>query len=176
MDRRHALQALFAAPLPLLAAPRAPTLPPPAAARTLPQLSFSTPTLDESMQRMCDRYLEHVRAYLLKEKIRNPFKGTMDEPNEGFMRSVEGQIDIPEVGVDDFRREVFVFIGFMHLDGVKFTWHSNPELKEAFIRKFDADLRCWPPHGKYPIINSLRNDFYPTYWVKSPISLVSPVS
>jgi hypothetical protein len=52
--------------------------------------------------------------------------------DEKFMRDVECKIDIPEWGVDDFRRSVFAFYGVMLHKNQQFQWNSNPKLSEAF--------------------------------------------
>ncbi|MDW8246237.1 MAG: serine protein kinase, partial [Sandaracinaceae bacterium] len=60
---------------------------------------------EEAISRLCANYIDNVRAYLLKEKVKNRYTGRDEEPDERLMRSIEEKIDIPESRKDDFRRE-----------------------------------------------------------------------
>ncbi|HND84806.1 MAG TPA: serine protein kinase, partial [Pseudobdellovibrionaceae bacterium] len=52
---------------------------------------------DESaMARLCANYIDNVKAYTQKEKVRNPFTGNDEEPDERLMRNIEEKIEIPE--------------------------------------------------------------------------------
>ncbi|MCB0347236.1 MAG: serine protein kinase, partial [Bdellovibrionales bacterium] len=58
-----------------------------------------------ALQRLCGNYIDNVKAYTQKEKVKNPFNGQYEEPEERLMRSIEEKIEIPESRKDDFRRE-----------------------------------------------------------------------
>jgi serine protein kinase len=67
---------------------------------------------DESaLSRLCANYIDNVKAITQKEKVRNPFTGMDEEPDERLMRSIEEKIEIPESRKDDFRREIMNYIG-----------------------------------------------------------------
>lgn len=71
--------------------------------------------------------------------------------DEDFLRDIEGRINIPEQGADDFRRMYAAFIGTLGVD-VSFDghepvlvdrfdrvkWNSNPKLKEAIESYYNA--------------------------------------
>ena len=61
---------------------------------------------EDALSRLCANYIDNVRAYTQREKVRNRYTGNYEEPDERLMRSVEEKIDIPEGRKDDFRREI----------------------------------------------------------------------
>ena len=66
---------------------------------------------EDALQRLCANYIDNVKAYTQREKVRNRYTGNYEEPDERLMRSVEEKIDIPEGRKDDFRREIMNYIG-----------------------------------------------------------------
>ena len=59
---------------------------------------------EDALMRLCGNYIDNVKAYTQREKVRNRYTGNYEEPDERLMRSVEEKIDIPEGRKDDFRR------------------------------------------------------------------------
>jgi predicted Ser/Thr protein kinase len=51
---------------------------------------------EEALNRLFHNYIDHVKAYVLGEKVKNPYTGAPEPPNELLMRSVEERIEIPE--------------------------------------------------------------------------------
>jgi serine protein kinase len=51
---------------------------------------------EDALQRLCANYIDNVRAYTQREKVRNRYTGNYEEPDERLMRSVEEKIDIPK--------------------------------------------------------------------------------
>lgn len=96
---------------------------------------------EEAIQRLCANYIDNVRAYTQREKVRNKFTGQDEEPDERLMRSVEEKIDIPESRKDDFRREIMNYIAALSLDGKKFRYDSNPRLQKALELKLFEDQK-----------------------------------
>ena len=90
---------------------------------------------EEAMTRLCANYLDNVKAYTQKEKVKNKFTGEKEEPDERLMRSIEERIDIPETRKDDFRREIMNYIGALSLDGKKFDYRTNERLHKALELK-----------------------------------------
>jgi len=82
-----------------------------------------------------------MMAYINKAKVRNPYTEKDQQPDERLMRSIEEKIDIPETGVDDFRRSLAAFIGSLATKGKTFQWDSNPELKRALEAKLFEDTK-----------------------------------
>jgi serine protein kinase len=58
---------------------------------------------EEAIARLCGNYIDNVKAYTQKEKVRNPYTGKDEEPDERLMRSIEEKINIPASRKDDFR-------------------------------------------------------------------------
>ena len=97
---------------------------------------------DESaMQRLCANYIDNVKAYTQKERVRNQFTGNDEEPDERLMRSIEEKIEIPESRKDDFRREIMNYIGALALEGKKFNFKMNERLHKAIELKLFEDQK-----------------------------------
>ncbi|MBC85848.1 MAG: serine protein kinase [Bdellovibrionaceae bacterium] len=94
-----------------------------------------------ALQRLCGNYIDNVKAYTQKEKVRNPFTGKDDEPDERLMRSIEEKIEIPESRKDDFRREIMNYIGALSLEGKTFDYKTNERLHKALELKLFEDQK-----------------------------------
>ncbi len=99
-------------------------------------------TADEAaIKRLCANYIDNLKAYTQKQKVRNPYTGQDEAPDERLMRSIEEKIDIPESRKDDFRREIMNYIGALALDGKTFSWDSNDRLRRALELKLFEDQK-----------------------------------
>lgn len=97
---------------------------------------------DESaLQRLCANYIDNVKAYTQKERVRNAFTGQDEEPDDRLMRSIEEKIEIPESRKDDFRREIMNYIGALSLEGKKFNYKMNDRLHKALELKLFEDQK-----------------------------------
>jgi serine protein kinase len=97
---------------------------------------------DEStIKKLCGNYIDNVKAHVQKEKIRNPYTGSDDEPDERLMRSVEEKIDIPESRKEDFRREIMNYIGALAIEGKTFDFKTNERLHKALELKLFEDQK-----------------------------------
>ena len=99
-------------------------------------------TADENaIARLCANYIDNIKAYTQKEKVKNPFTGAYEEPDERLMRSIEEKIEIPEARKDDFRREIMNFIGALSLDGKNFEYTTSERLHKALELKLFEDQK-----------------------------------
>jgi serine protein kinase len=96
---------------------------------------------EDALTRLCSNYIDNVKAYTQREKVRNRYTGTYEEPDERLMRSVEEKIDIPEGRKDDFRREIMNYIGALAIDGKKFDYKTNERLQKALEMKLFEDQK-----------------------------------
>ncbi len=96
---------------------------------------------EEALVRLCGNYIDHLKAYTQKEKVRNKYTGADEEPDERLMRSIEQKIDIPESRKDDFRREIMNYIGALALEGKTFDYRSNERLQKALELKLFEDQK-----------------------------------
>ena len=94
-----------------------------------------------AIERLCSNYIDNIKAFCLKERVRNSFTGAYDEPDERLMRSIEEKIDIPDSRKDDFRREVMNYIGGLAIDGKVFDFRSNERLYRALELKLFEDQK-----------------------------------
>jgi serine protein kinase len=96
---------------------------------------------EDALMRLCGNYIDNVKAYTQREKVRNRYTGNYEEPDERLMRSVEEKIDIPESRKDDFRREIMNYIGALAIDGKKFDYKTNERLQKALELKLFEDQK-----------------------------------
>jgi serine protein kinase len=96
---------------------------------------------EDAIKRLCTNYIESVRAYTQKERVKNKYTGRDEEPDERLMRSIEEKIDIPDSRKDDFRQEIMNYIGALALDGKKFEYNTNARLYRALELKLFEDQR-----------------------------------
>ena len=96
---------------------------------------------EDALKRMCANYIDNVKAYTQREKVKNKFTGQYDEPDERLMRSIESKIDVPESRKDDFRREIMNYIGALMIDGKTFDYKTNERLYRALELKLFEDQK-----------------------------------
>ncbi|MCA9744124.1 MAG: serine protein kinase [Deferribacteres bacterium] len=96
---------------------------------------------EEALKRLCGNYIDNVKAYTQKQRVKNPYTGADEEPDERLMRSIELKIDIPESRKDDFRREIMNYIGALALEGKSFDYRSNERLQKALELKLFEDQK-----------------------------------
>ncbi len=96
---------------------------------------------EDAIGRLCANYVDNVKAYTQKERMRNKYTGSYEEPDERLMRSIEEKIGIPENRKDDFRREIMNFIGALALDGKSFDYTTNERLRKALELKLFEDQK-----------------------------------
>src|SRR5881296_3463589 len=96
---------------------------------------------EDSISRLCSNYVDNVKAYTQKEKVRNKYTGQDEEPDERLMRSIEEKIDIPDSRKDDFRREIMNYIGALAIEGRQFDFRTNERLQKALELKLFEDQK-----------------------------------
>jgi serine protein kinase len=96
---------------------------------------------EDALKRLCANYIDNVKAYTQREKVKNKFTGQYEEPDERLMRSIEEKIDIPETRKDDFRREIMNYIGALSIDGRQFDYKTNERLYKALELKLFEDQK-----------------------------------
>jgi serine protein kinase len=96
---------------------------------------------EDAIQKLAANYIDSVKSYTLKEKVKDRFTGQDVEPDERLMRSIEEKIDIPENRKDDFRREIMNYIGALAVEGKRFEWHTNDRLRRALELKLFEDQK-----------------------------------
>ncbi len=96
---------------------------------------------EDALKRLCANYIDSVKAYTQRERVKNKFTGQYEEPDERLMRSVEEKIDIPESRKDDFRREMMNYIGALSIDGKTFDYKTNERLYKALQLKLFEDQK-----------------------------------
>jgi serine protein kinase len=96
---------------------------------------------EEAISRLCSNYIDNVKAYTQKERVKNKYTGQDEEPDERLMRSIEEKIDIPESRKDDFRREIMNYIGALAIEGKQFNYRTNERLYKALELKLFEDRK-----------------------------------
>lgn len=96
---------------------------------------------EEAIAKLAGNYIDNIKAYTLKERVKNRYTGQDEEPDERMMRSIEEKIDIAENRKDDFRREIMNYIGAKAIEGQKFDWQTNDRLRRALELKLFEDQK-----------------------------------
>jgi serine protein kinase len=96
---------------------------------------------EDAISKLAANYIDSIKAYTLKEKVRNRYTGQDEEPDERMMRAIEEKIDVPENRKEDFRREIMNFIGAKAVEGKKFDWQTNERLRRALELKLFEDQK-----------------------------------
>jgi serine protein kinase len=96
---------------------------------------------EDAIAKLAANYIDNIKAYTLKERVKNRYTGQDEDPDERLMRSIEEKIDIAENRKDDFRREIMNFIGALAVEGKKFAWSTNDRLRRALELKLFEDQK-----------------------------------
>ncbi len=96
---------------------------------------------EDAIARLCANYIDNVKAYTQREKVKNKYTGQDEEPDERLMRSIEEKIDIPDARKDDFRREIMNYIGALAIEGKQFHYWTNERLQKALELKLFEDQK-----------------------------------
>ncbi|HVR74680.1 MAG TPA: serine protein kinase [Planctomycetota bacterium] len=96
---------------------------------------------EEAIAKLCANYVDNIKAYTQREKVKNKYTGRDEEPDERLMRSIEEKIEIPESRKDDFRREIMNYIGALAVDGKVFDYKTNARLQKALELKIFEDQK-----------------------------------
>jgi serine protein kinase len=96
---------------------------------------------EEAITKLCANYIDNIKAYTQRERVRNKYTGQDEEPDERLMRSIEEKIDIPEGRKDDFRREIMNYIGALAIEGKTFDYKMNSRLQRALEGKLFEDQK-----------------------------------
>ncbi len=94
----------------------------------------------ESLERLCAKYLDNVRAHTSRQKVLDP-QGKPADPDERLMRAIEEKIEISEGRRDDFRHELMNFVAAVEREGRTFDWTQNKRLARALELKTFEDRR-----------------------------------
>ena len=96
---------------------------------------------EDAIAKLAGNYIDNIKAFTLKERVKNKYTGQDEDPDERLMRSIEEKIEIAENRKDDFRREIMNFIGALAVDGKKFAWNTNDRLRRALELKLFEDQK-----------------------------------
>src|SRR4051794_14955785 len=96
---------------------------------------------EDAIAKLCGNYIDNIKAYTQKEKVKNKYTGMDEEPDERLMRSIEEKIDIPESRKEDFRREIMNYIGALAVEGRTFDYRTNERLHKALELKLFEDQK-----------------------------------
>jgi serine protein kinase len=96
---------------------------------------------EDAISRLCSNYIDNIKAYTQKEKVRNRYTGQYEEPDERLMRSIEEKISISDIQKDDFRRMIMNSIGALAVEGKSFDYKTNERLYKALELKLFEDQK-----------------------------------
>ncbi len=100
---------------------------------------------EESIVKLFGNYIDNVKAYTQKEKIKNKYTGLYDEPDERLMRAIEEKIDISDSMKDDFRLSIILSLvgtlGSKAGGREAFSWRSDERLRKGLELKLFEDQK-----------------------------------
>jgi serine protein kinase len=96
---------------------------------------------EDAIAKLCANYIDNIKAYTQRERVKNKYTGQDEEPDERLMRTIEDKIDIPESRKDDFRREIMNYIGALAIEGRQFDYKTNERLHKALELKLFEDQK-----------------------------------
>ncbi len=96
---------------------------------------------EDAIGKLCGNYIDNIKAYTQREKVKNKYTGQYEEPDERLMRAIEEKIDIPDNRKDDFRREIMNYIGALAIEGKTFNYRTNERLHKALELKLFEDQK-----------------------------------
>ncbi|MCC6996444.1 MAG: serine protein kinase [Deltaproteobacteria bacterium] len=96
---------------------------------------------EDAIAKLCANYIDNIKAFTQREKVKNRYTGQDEEPDERLMRSIEDKIDIPESRKEDFRREIMNYIGALAIEGRQFDYRTNERLHKALELKLFEDQK-----------------------------------
>lgn len=96
---------------------------------------------EEAMEDLCRNYIDNVRAYVEKRKLKDPVTGEDIEPDDKSMKSIEELIDdnISDSRREQFRSSLLASIGSILYRGEKFNYRSDERLRKAIEKKIFND-------------------------------------
>lgn len=96
---------------------------------------------EDAIAKLCSNYIDNVKAYTQRERVKNKYTGQDEEPDERLMRSIEEKIDIADSRKEDFRREIMNYIGALAIEGRTFDYKTNERLHKALELKLFEDQK-----------------------------------
>jgi len=96
---------------------------------------------EDAIMKLAANYIDNIKAYTLKERVKNRYTGQDEDPDERLMRSIEEKIDIAENRKEDFRREIMNYIGALAVEGRTFDYRTNERLHKALELKLFEDQK-----------------------------------
>ncbi len=95
----------------------------------------------EALDNLCGKYLDNIKAYTQKEKVKDKFTGKDIDPDERLMRSIEEKSGIEEPRKDDYRQQIMNYIGARAMEGKKFDYNSDEQLRKSLELKLFEDRK-----------------------------------
>ncbi len=96
---------------------------------------------EDAIAKLCSNYIDNIKAYTQREKVKNKYTGHDEEPDERLMRAIEDKIDIADGRKDDFRREIMNYIGALAVEKRIFDYKTNERLHRALELKLFEDQK-----------------------------------
>lgn len=95
----------------------------------------------EQAEDLFNNYLDHAEAYVNKTKIKDVNTGEELNPDEAFLRSIEEQLGITQVGAKGFRQDVTSYMFSVIRNHGKVDYTAYEPLKEAIEKKLAFSVR-----------------------------------
>ncbi len=90
---------------------------------------------ESSIKELFSNYLNNVKAYIRKARVRDSFTGHEVPPDEVLMRSIEKKIGVTDQQKDEYRNMIMNHIGALAIESKSFDYKANPLLHKALVKK-----------------------------------------
>lgn len=95
---------------------------------------------ENAIKETFEKYIHNVEAYVNEGKVKNSF-GSLVPPDEKFMQAVEIKMDITDPRKDEWRTKLMNRIATKLMNGEKFEYNSNDQLRTAIEMKLFEDTK-----------------------------------
>ncbi len=95
----------------------------------------------EQAEDLFNNYLDHAEAYVNKTKIKDNSTGEELNPDEAFLRSIEEQLGITQIGAKGFRQDVTSYMFSVIRNSGRVDYTAYEPLKEAIEKKLTFSVR-----------------------------------
>lgn len=96
---------------------------------------------EKALANLCANYIDNIKAFTQKEKVKNKYTGQEEGADERLMRAVEEKMEIADSRKDTFRTEIMNHIGALAVEGKTFDFKTNERLRKALELKLFEDQK-----------------------------------
>ncbi len=86
---------------------------------------------EEDVKHLFDKYIKHLNAWYLKERVKDESTGRLRDPDEGFMTAIEDRMGWTDASRGENRHKLMAMAGIKTQEGTPFTYLDDQTLQNA---------------------------------------------